>query len=223
MLPTRKRMNYVKKSISSLVSTANDINNFEVNFIFDEDDIETIEEFKKWEKNINYTFQVTNRLGYHNMHKYYNMMATVARGKWFFLWNDDSEMVSKDWDKVILGYGDKVCIINPQNLSCMEYTVRHNKCMQPVFPRFFYDVTGFISRNQHSDDYFNSIGAALGGIMISEPGVQQLHPEERIQDEVTREIRYHSNTDFCSQEVFDADMNKIREYMTKNNLSFYKK
>lgn len=223
MLPTRKRMPYVKKSIDSLIKTASDINNFEVNFIFDNDDVDSISEFEKWEKNFNFTFQVTQRVGYHSLHLYYNQMASVSHGKWLFVWNDDSEMVSKDWDKVILGYGDKVCIINPQNLSCMEYTVRHNKCMHPVFPRFFYDVTGVVSRNQHTDNYFDGIGVTFGGIMISEPGVQHLHPEERIQDEVTREIRYHSNHDVCSQEVFDADMNKIREYMAKNNLSFYKK
>jgi hypothetical protein len=213
LLPSRKRFKYLKNNIEKLLLTASDRSNFEVNFVFDSDDVETLEEFNNWHKDFNHTVLITPRLGYHYLHEYYNMSALKSSGKWLWVWNDDCEMVSHDWDKILLEEYKSTAafVVNPLNLSNENY-IRVGKTMFPIVPRFFYDVTGCVSRNQHVDNYIEDVSNALGGIMFLEERINHLHPEERINDEVTGQKRYHSNQDFCSAELFNSDMNKIKEY-----------
>ena len=212
LLPTRKRFKYLEASVTSLLETSNKTDNIEILFLFDDDDKETIEMFNSWDKNFNYKHIITERLGYAGMHEYNNMLAEISTGDWIFLWNDDSRMVSKDWDSLIEEeYKDKFFLISPKNLNNPAYTATQS--MFPILPKKWYNITGRISPYQQSDTYLNAVARRLG-IFLHEPRIFHEHgefgisTENRIQDEVTKEIEYKAVVPFS--EVIE-DSYKIYE------------
>lgn len=216
LLPTRKRFSYLKSSIESLVNTCTNKNNIEILLLFDDDDEDTIENFNSWNKDFKHETIITPRLGYKGMHTYNNMLAEKSNGNWLFLWNDDSRMVSKDWDALILeDYKNSFLLISPKNLNNEHYT--STRSMFPIFPKKWYEITGRISPYQQSDTYLNQVSYRLG-IFKYEPRIFHEHgeigitTENRIQDEVTKEIEYKAVVPFS--EVIE-DTNKLYEYLRK--------
>lgn len=113
LIPTRKRLDMLRASLASLRDTCSDPSNFEAIVIFDEDDVETIDSFKKLYFDFQVKLVVSKRYGYYGLHHYLNNAYKICSGKWFWLWNDDLKMVGKNWDLVIQEYGDKFLILNP--------------------------------------------------------------------------------------------------------------
>ena len=88
LLPTRKRVETLKKSVESLIKKAKDPKSLQFLFAIDDDDIDTI----KFLKTTNYPNQVVltfKPMGYENIHRYNNSLALYAKGKWLMFFNDD--------------------------------------------------------------------------------------------------------------------------------------
>lgn len=136
MLPTRKRTALLKRSIDSLLSTVSSIQNIELLVIIDDDDQESdayvngplLEELKQ--KGVFARFFKVTRLGYNNLHQYYNHLAINSMGKWLLLWNDDATMSNKDWDLEIMKYTGQFKL-----LRFKENHLDHPNALFPCVPR----------------------------------------------------------------------------------------
>ena len=106
LLPTRGRSEdengMLIESVKSLVDTANSLDNFEILVRFDDDDIKSINFFKKYVSEnfseVDIKVSIGFRWGYNKHNRYYNELSEKAKGDMLWLWNDDIEMGSDDWD-----------------------------------------------------------------------------------------------------------------------------
>ena len=68
----------------------------------DEDDLPTIEALKDLDKRGTFQFKVIVGPRPYNLATTMNEMALMGKGQYLFILNDDSEMVTKDWDELVL-------------------------------------------------------------------------------------------------------------------------
>lgn len=186
LLPTRMRPDSLKKSLDSLMNTCSSIENYEVVVVFDEDDVETIDIFDLWEKNYNYTKVIVPRFGYDYLNEYYNAACAVAKGDWFWVWNDDTEMLNSDWDLILKEYDGQFVVLNPYNTREIdkEYILTHT--LFPIVPRLYYDTLGRLSPWNHIDTYIEKL---IGCLIKNEFRLCNSHDKQ--DDVVTKEIQYH--------------------------------
>ena len=206
ILPIRKRPISLKKNLDSLLATCNDVNNYEVIVIFDDDDINTIQEFDSWDKPFNYQKIVTKRLGYDYLHTYMNMGCEVAKGEWLWTWNDDVEMVNKDWDLVIKEYQNQFLILNPFNTRKEDAEYLLTRILFPIIPKTFFNLLSHISPWTHFDNYIEKLCPEL---IRNE--FRLLHTHDKHSDEVTQEIVYFRLPFPEEQLVIDRD--KLNVYL----------
>lgn len=216
LIPTRKRLGMLHQSIKSIRETCKNINSFEVVVIFDEDDEETLNEFNK----LNFDFKtkviVSKRFGYYGLHEYINNAFRESSGKWFWLWNDDLTMVSKNWDQVIREYKNKFLILNPSNAApgwrqyCVDATI------SPIVPRAWFEVLGRFSAYNQYDTYINSVAYPLN-LVVNETRLQNSH--EQVDDEVSSGISYEKMQ--LPKEESLRDQALLRSYLGKDRLVRY--
>jgi glycosyltransferase involved in cell wall biosynthesis len=210
LLPIRKRPNSLKKSLESLAKTCNDIKNYEVIVVFDDDDTNTIDEFNSWEKNYNYQKIITKRLGYDYLNVYYNMACAAAKGEWLWVWNDDAEMINKDWDLIIKEYDNQFLILNPFNTREIDSKYLLTNTLFPILPKKYYELLYHLSPWNHIDTY---IGRVCVGLIKNE--FRLLHTHDKQNDEVSKEIVYHKIPFPEDQYLIDIEI--IKKYINGNN------
>jgi hypothetical protein len=211
ILPIRKRPISLKKNLDSLLSTCNDVNNYEVIVVFDDDDVSTIQEFDSWDKPFNYKKIVTERLGYDNLHKYYNMACEEAKGEWLWTWNDDVEMVNKDWDLVLKEYEGQFLILNPFNTREYDAEFLLTHTLFPIIPKRFFNLFSYISPWNHFDMYIERLCPSL-----IKNEFRLLHTHDKHDDEVSQEIVYHRIP--FPEEQLQIDIIKLNEYLSTINV-----
>jgi hypothetical protein len=129
LTPTRKRIEQLKLSIDTAISSAHEPEKLEFIHRVDEDDVETIaflEEYyelvkhfawgestfiyghyicKKYEKDIEMKIQIGMRHKYVFLNRYYDEMFSMAKGEYCLWYSDDMELQSsekyKGWDYLI--------------------------------------------------------------------------------------------------------------------------
>lgn len=153
LLPTRKRVDAVIKSLSSLILTATDQSAIEIMIAYDADDEESRAFFAdQWvdfigQSECSYQIFETERFGYTRLNEYVNLLGENAQGDWVFFWNDDSLMLTDGWDQEVLKHDPtalKLLRIPCQNMN-------HPFALMPIIPRAWIDVFGCISPVSHSD------------------------------------------------------------------------
>ena len=113
MLPTRGRSTQLLESVESCVNNAKDPSRLEFVIKVDEDDEETIDTIQILATAIA-PIRISEILGprgngFLDIHHWYNkLMWPQAKGDWLLLWNDDSRMLTRDWDEII-----RVLVTNP--------------------------------------------------------------------------------------------------------------
>lgn len=126
------------------------------------------------------------RFGYHNLHLYYNVLSRQAEGDWLFLWNDDAEMVTENWGRIVESYGPNV-VLSPDS-------VHRPMCTFPIVPKRFVDAIGHFSLNAHCDSWWEMIARSLD-ILVWPPIRVEHHRADLTRennDSVFRERRYQS-------------------------------
>ena len=106
LLPTRGRPSELCLAVDSCVSLARDPSQLEFIFKADDDDKETIELLNKlhtdFGNKLNFKALISPRgRGYHDMHHWINNMCEGARGDWVIIFNDDTRMLTQDWDEIL--------------------------------------------------------------------------------------------------------------------------
>lgn len=157
MLPTRGRTVTLTRSMMSLVNRAYDLSNIEFVVGFDNDD--TVG-FGHWqtslqplldERNVVYTVMKFDRLGYHNLHVYYNTMCKQVDADWAIIWNDDAVMESQNWDKEIVKHTGEF------KLLAFHAHNDHPYSIFPIVPIEWYDALGYLSGHSLSDAWLSQM------------------------------------------------------------------
>jgi hypothetical protein len=153
LLPTRKRVSQLKKSMDSLLSNAKNPDKIQPLFGVDDDDIETLE-FLKTTNYQNQSVLKFKRLGYQNLHIYNNSLCAYAQGTWVMFFNDDAIMNTKHWDEII--EAEK----NFNVLRVKEQT-GHPYSIFPIFPWDWFRLLDHISLHGQNDAWISEIAYML--------------------------------------------------------------
>jgi hypothetical protein len=153
LLPTRKRVSQLKKSMDSLLSNAKNPDKIQPLFGVDDDDTETLE-FLKTTNYQNQSVLKFKRLGYENLHIYNNSLCAYAQGTWVMFFNDDAIMNTKHWDEII--EAEK----NFNVLRVKEQT-GHPYSIFPIFPWDWFRLLDHISLHGQNDAWISEIAYML--------------------------------------------------------------
>lgn len=164
LLPTRKRVELVKKSLKSLLDNAAHPERIEVMLAIDEDDTESCNFFQNhlWQEFISQwpvtcDITVTARYGYTGLFKYVNLLGQKSSGQHLMFWNDDALMLSQNWDIEI----DKEAgFFGVLRMQCPNHP--HPFALFPIIPRKWQELFGCISKVAHSDWWIYQICNPLG-------------------------------------------------------------
>lgn len=168
LLPTRGRTDILKRSVKSLLDTADDPSTIEFLLAFDNDDAESskyfIENIAPDLDAVSSVYHVYEfePIGYANLHQYLNKLGKYAKAPWWVFWNDDAVMKDNSWDTVISSHGDKFCIQSFETHNMHPYSIF------PIVPRTWFEQLGYLSQHQLNDAYISQIGWLLD-IMIRIP------------------------------------------------------
>ena len=172
LIPTRKRVIFLKGSINSVLKNLDDCSNIELIFRIDSDDADTINciqslpfdnlyingEKKEYDKNLEFNklvdmhFIISDRgTGYRGIYNYFNDMYKVSNGKWLFLWCDDLQMVSDNWYDELLRLDsiDKLVIAKLSDWNII------------LMPKEIPDLFGYISHTIYADIFYDDIAREL--------------------------------------------------------------
>ncbi len=153
LLATRGRTDSLGRSIRTLVELADNVNNIQLMFAFDNDDDVGFGYFnsnlKPWldERKVAYTAMRFQRMGYVNLHKYNNAMAKQTDARWLVIWNDDAVMQSQGWDTTIMSYEGQFKLLSFKTHNMHPYSIF------PIVPRKWYDLLGYISPHPTQDGW----------------------------------------------------------------------
>ncbi len=165
LIPTRNRVNRLKKSLDALFKTCYNKHNFEILCGVDDDDFETINFLNNYIVNYsNIKYFLFKNEGYKNIYKIHNHLATQSSGYFLFPYADDSEMLSYNWDLVIKEHNNKFLVLNPLINSLKHYVrnldpniPKYVWFAYPIFPKKLVDVTGRISNNSAIDSWISEL------------------------------------------------------------------
>jgi len=154
LLPTRKRVETLKKSIESLIKTSKHPDKLQFLFAVDDDDIDTIN-FLKSTSYPNQGVLTFKPMGYENIHKYNNTLALYAHGKWLMFFNDDAIMTTQNWDTKIMDRGSNFRVLRVREQTSHPYAIF------PIFPRDWFILLDHISLHGQNDAWISEIAYSL--------------------------------------------------------------
>lgn len=153
LIPTRGRVDQLLQSMKQSISTSIEPENIEFCIRVDDDDtstLERIEEIKELHPNIQLI--IGSRLtGYSSIHLMYNELAEIAKGTYFYLYNDDAFLETEGWDLIISEYKNRVCWIMTGDYS--DELRANYQTSFPCFHRRIWEIWGRFSAHHHTDTY----------------------------------------------------------------------
>jgi hypothetical protein len=221
LLPTRNRVDMVIKTLNSLYNTISDKNRLEVILGLDSDDpsitnLKTkLEEFHGCDIKLSI---FNERHGYVNLHKYINRLAFEADGDWLYLWNDDSYIITKDWDKLLEPYNKTFALLSPK----VKETPNYPGTMFPFIPKKWIEITGHYSLNCHNDTWVEEVAKKLDIFVYIPMWVSHLREEFRsgqLTDQTWQE-RVQDKKGFQSDIMKNhrmTDIQKLKNFINKNH------
>lgn len=168
LLPSRGRTNQLDRSISSLIDLADHPEDIQWLLAFDNDDSKSQKYFldnivpRIDQSGGLYSVIEFQPLGYSNLNRYLNALASYAKADWWVFWNDDAVMLDSSWDTEILKAGDRFCI------QAFDTHNQHPYSIFPIVPRTWFDLLGHLSQHPLNDAYISQIAWMLD-IMVRIP------------------------------------------------------
>jgi hypothetical protein len=151
LLPTRNRTKALTTSVTSIIQNANQPDQIQLLFGFDNDDEIGLAHFTEviqpWldQRDVAYEAQAFDSMGYAGLNRYYNTLAKSADADWLFVWNDDAVMDTTGWDAEIRRYTGQFRLLKVHTHNEHPYSIF------PVAPRAWFDYLGHLSRHQMID------------------------------------------------------------------------
>jgi hypothetical protein len=133
--------------------------NYEVIFGIDSDDINTIDYVNRLNADdLNFQIVILEPMGYRSLYNFHNKMAEISKGDIFWAFSDDIEVLSENWDLEILKHKDEIYMyISLGDL----YDNNWPYSLYPIISRRWYETTGRISGNVHTDGWLGCIAYDL--------------------------------------------------------------
>lgn len=213
LLPTRGRTDTLKRSLESLISTATNPRRIELLLGIDEDDVSTKEYIQNEiapilrDAGIDCRANVFKPLGYENLNVYWNTLAAIATGDWFFIWNDDGIMVTQGWDDVITSYTGQFKLLAPR-----DNHDGHPYAIFPIVPKDWFMLMGHLSQNAQNDAWLSHIAYMLD--IFQRIDVEFIHDRADItgnnDDETFRNRKYMEGNPDDPRDFGHADMQNAR-------------
>jgi len=167
LIPTKNRVDLLRRSMASLFDLSDDPGNIEVIVAHDDTDLPSIEYFSssKWSTDCSAWGGSCRALpcpawGYWELNRYYNIMAQQAQGQWFVIWNDDAVMLTQGWDQHIKKQNNFVGM-----LHMTTQNFKPNLTLFPIIPRVWNDLFGEISHTQITDTWIQNICHEAGAVL----------------------------------------------------------
>jgi len=182
LLPSRKRMDTLKKCINNLIDKADDPRSLEILIRLDNDDIETIQRLGElpYDK-IDIFIIIGNRFGgYADLHLYVNELCAISRGTFLFLYNDDATICTKGWDSIVKKH--KIVALNP--IADVDGKKKYD--LFPIVHRKIYETLGFFSRSPHNDSWMFEL-TKTAKLEKKLPELKIYHYRNKMKDETHRE------------------------------------
>lgn len=170
LLPTRNRPRYLHRSIASLHALAADHGNIELLLAIDDDD-------PVQNPDIPFVFgdfQILRgpRNGYSRLHLNWNELAAAATGDFLMIWNDDAEMLTPCWDRLL-------CAGREFSIQFMRRnTLQHADMTFPVISSAVHRAMGHLSKIPQADLWLDSIGSACSIKYLRDDVVLNHHRED---------------------------------------------
>jgi hypothetical protein len=155
LLPTRGRKAMLERSIHSLINLAENPQNLQLLFGFDQDDDvgkdTFVQDLGPWldHRDISYRALTFPPLGYLRLNEYVNALAKQSDAQWMIFWNDDAVMETPGWDREIMRWKDKF------RLLAVHTHREHPYSIFPIVPRAWLDLLGYLSPHQISDAWLS--------------------------------------------------------------------
>lgn len=159
LLPTRTRYEPLQRAVSTLFDLAADPESIELLLRTDDDTPTALSKIAipdVWRK----TCQEWrgSRLGYGRMHDYYNGLAERAQGKLLFVWNDDTEMLTQGWDRLLLQSIGETPLVHFIHRDINQET----DDTFPVVDRRIFEALGHLSLHCYVDTWLSRVSLAAG-------------------------------------------------------------
>ena len=155
LTPSRGRASSLRDSVFAIIDHAASRDAVEVLVALDPDDedAETARYLTEGVPQVRY-WTAPERYGYMQLHRYYNHLATMARGDWLMIWNDDARMLTQGWDD----------IVHAQPPGVLWLTANHapGGNFFPAFPKAWADAWGHVSLVANIDVWVSEVGARAG-------------------------------------------------------------
>ena len=205
LLPTRKRLDLLKKSVQSLINNARQPDKLQFLFAVDEDDSKTFL-YLKQSKYPNQLALQFKPIGYENLHKYNNTLAGYATGKWIMFFNDDAIMCTKNWDDKIMDFEDEFCLLRFKEQTGHPYSIF------PCFPQKWFYLLDHISLHGQNDAWLSEIAYMLN--IMRDVDISVIHDRADItgnnNDETFRLRKYNEGNPEQKGDLHHIDMVKLR-------------
>ena len=205
LLPTRKRLKLLKKSVDSLINNARNPDKLQFLFGVDEDDNETFLYLKR-SKYPNQLALQFKPIGYENLHKYNNTLAGYATGKWIMFFNDDAIMNTKNWDDKIMDFEDEFCLLRFKEQTGHPYSIF------PCFPKEWYYLLDHISLHGQNDAWLSEVAYLLN--IMRDVDIEVTHDRADItgnnNDETFRARKYNEGNPQDPNDLHHVRMVKLR-------------
>ena len=205
LLPTRKRLKLLKKSVDSLINNARNPDKLQFLFGVDEDDNETFLYLKR-SKYPNQLALQFKPIGYENLHKYNNTLAGYATGKWIMFFNDDAIMNTKNWDDKIMDFEDEFCLLRFKEQTNHPYSIF------PCFPKEWYYLLDHISLHGQNDAWLSEVAYLLN--IMRDVDIEVTHDRADItgnnNDETFRARKYNEGNPQDPNDLHHVRMVKLR-------------
>lgn len=197
LIPTRGRYQSLLEAIDSLHSLAYDQSSIEYVFKIDSDDQDTINTVNRLSKLINCRTLISPRgYGYLELHNFINDLASISKGDWLFIFNDDARMETQHWDKLLLevdpwkiprwnGNND-ICLIGPQVKQ------REISWEFPILRRKVVQLLGHFSQCYSNDAYIYWVMSGISAAFVM-TSISISHFINEIDDQTKREGKLESD------------------------------
>lgn len=167
LLPTRGRAHRLESAIGSLLAKAAYPSKLELMLWHDNDDEPTInfaDQFiaRMLDESPRPCGALWNhcgkRIGYSRLFAAYNEMALRASGRFVLLWNDDTDMVADEWDRLLIGRAEAT-----PHIPLVQFLRRD--CYQqadttlPFIDKRIVDELQGISKHMYTDTWIGEVAA----------------------------------------------------------------
>jgi hypothetical protein len=208
LIPTRGRPSILLRSLESIIHSASSTENYEILFGVDKDDTNTTTFLNELsilkEKQVNYKVYLFDPLGYKQLHVYFNFLAEQTNGDLLWVFPDDYEILTKNWDLELLQNKDDLYIYVPFGNEAWTFS------LAPIISKKWFNLTGRITNNAQTDLWVGHIADDL-----------------KIIKRVSIQTRFFLNADGSQhdshnfytrdKEEWEKDKQKITNYIKEKN------